>query len=46
MKRLRVIEEQAFRRLRKMANDQNRKMVEVAQTIVNAEDVFRQLEKG
>jgi response regulator NasT len=46
MKRLRVNEEEAFRRLRKMANDQNRKMVEVAQTIANAEDVFRQLEKG
>jgi two-component system, response regulator PdtaR len=46
MKRLRVNEEEAFRRLRKMANDQNRKMVEVAQTVSGAEDVLRQLEKG
>ncbi len=46
MKRLRVDEEEAFRRLRKLANDQNRKLVEVAQTIAAAEDVFRQLEKA
>jgi AmiR/NasT family two-component response regulator len=46
MKRLRVNEEEAFRRLRKFANDQNRKLVEVAQTVVGAEEVFRQLEKG
>jgi response regulator NasT len=45
MKRLRVDEEEAFRRLRKIASDQNRKLVEVAQTIVAAEDVLRQLEK-
>jgi response regulator NasT len=46
MKRMRVDEEEAFRRLRKMANDQNRKLVEVAHVIASAEDVFRQLEKG
>jgi response regulator NasT len=46
IKRLRVNEEEAFRRLRKFANDQNRKMVEAAQKIVEAEGVFRQLEKG
>jgi response regulator NasT len=46
IKRLRVDEEEAFRRLRKFANDQNRKMVESAQMIVQAEGVFRQLEKG
>src|SRR5207253_7631647 len=45
MKRLRVDEEEAFRRLRKIASDQNRKLVEVAQTVVAAEDVLRQLEK-
>ncbi len=45
MKRLRVDEEEAFRRLRKIASDQNRKLVEVAQAIVAAEDVLRHLEK-
>jgi response regulator NasT len=45
IKRLRVDEEEAFRRLRKFANDQNRKLVEAAQSIVEAEAVFRQLEK-
>jgi two-component system, response regulator PdtaR len=46
MKRLRVDEEEAFRRLRKLANDHNRKMVEAAQMIVEAESVFRHLEKS
>jgi two-component system, response regulator PdtaR len=45
MKRLRVDEEEAFRRLRKIASDENRKLVEVAQTVTAAEDVFRKLEK-
>jgi len=45
IKRLRVNEDEAFRRLRKLANDQNRKMVDVSRTVVEAEDVFRQMDK-
>jgi AmiR/NasT family two-component response regulator len=44
MKRLRVDEEDAFRRLRKLASDQNAKLVEVAQQTVSADDVFQELE--
>jgi two-component system, response regulator PdtaR len=39
-------EEEAFRRLRKLASDQNRKLVEVAQAVINAAEVFHQLERG
>jgi response regulator NasT len=46
MKRLGVDEEEAFRRLRKMASDQNRLLVQAAQQVMAAEDVFRQLTKG
>jgi len=46
MKRLRVEEEEAFYRMRKLASDSNRKIVEIAQRIVGAEEVFRQLEHG
>jgi len=45
MKRLRVDEEEAFRRLRKHASDQNRKLVEVARAVVASEDVFQQLDR-
>ncbi len=38
-------EEEAYRRLRKTASDQNRKLAEVAQTILAAGEVFRQLEQ-
>jgi response regulator NasT len=44
MRRLRVDEEDAFRRLRMLASSQNRKLVEVSRTVTSAEDVFRQLE--
>jgi response regulator NasT len=46
MKRVGVDEEEAFRRLRKMASAHNRKLADIAQEVVNAEDVFRQLDKG
>ena len=44
VKRLRVDEEEAFRRLRKAASDHNRKLVEVAQTVLTADETFQALE--
>jgi AmiR/NasT family two-component response regulator len=38
-------EREAFCQLRKLANDQNRKLVEVAQEIVAAAEVFQQMEQ-
>jgi response regulator NasT len=43
-RRLRVNEEDAFRRLRKRAGDANRKLVEVARAVLAAEEVFRAFE--
>jgi response regulator NasT len=40
-----VGEEEAYRRLRKLASDQNRKLVEVAQAVLAAGEVFRQMEE-
>ncbi|HEX5272149.1 MAG TPA: response regulator [Gemmataceae bacterium] len=45
-KRLRVDEEEAFRRLRKLASVHNRKLVEVAQTVLAGEMLFAELEQG
>jgi len=45
MKRLRLDEEDAFRRLRKVASDHNQKLVEVAQRVSAADDVFHQMEQ-
>ncbi|MBV9126035.1 MAG: response regulator [Planctomycetes bacterium] len=44
MKRLRVDEEEAFRKLRKAASDQNRKLVEMAQVLLKAEETFQELD--
>ena len=44
MKRLQVDEEEAFRRLRKLASDQNLKLVEVSRRVVASEEVFQQLD--
>jgi AmiR/NasT family two-component response regulator len=44
MRRLRVDEEDAFRRLRMLASSQNRKLVDVSRAVSSAEEVFRQLE--
>ncbi len=46
MKRLGVEEDDAFRRLQRMASNHNRKLIEAAQQVLNAEEVFRQLNKG
>src|SRR5262249_44387300 len=45
MKRLRLDEPEAYRRLRRVASDQNRKLVEVAGTVVAADEGFQALEK-
>jgi len=45
MKRLHIDEEDAFRRLRKVASDHNQKLVEVAQRVNAADDVFHQMEQ-
>jgi response regulator NasT len=44
MHRLRIDEEDAFRRLRMRASSQNRKLVEVGREVAAADEVFRQLE--
>jgi response regulator NasT len=45
MRRLHWDELDAFRRLRKLANDQNRRVVEVAQAVYKADEIFQALEK-
>jgi response regulator NasT len=44
MRRVKLNEQDAFRRLRKLASDQNRKLVDVAQTVLRAEEIFHALE--
>ncbi len=44
MKRLRLDEPQAYRRLRKLASDNNRKLAEVAQRVLAADEIFQALE--
>jgi response regulator NasT len=46
MKRLRVDEQEAFRKMKKLASDRNRKLVEVAQSILAAEEVFGHLDRS
>jgi response regulator NasT len=45
MKRLGVDEDEAFRRLRKLASDGNRRLADVAHEITEAEEMFRQLDR-
>jgi response regulator NasT len=45
MTRLRLDEPEAFRRLRKLASDTNRKLVEQAQIVLKADEVFQALER-
>jgi response regulator NasT len=45
MRRLRVDEEEAFRRLRSFASEQNLKLVEVGRRILAAEEVFSHLDR-
>ncbi len=44
MRRLGLGEDEAFRRVRRLANDQNCKLVEVAREVLAAEEVFARLE--
>jgi response regulator NasT len=46
VKRCGIDEEEAFRRLRKLATDQNQKLAEAAQQVVAAEEVFRRMDKS
>jgi AmiR/NasT family two-component response regulator len=46
MKRLRVDEEESFRRMRKHASDHNLKLAEVSRRVIAAEEVFREMEKN
>jgi response regulator NasT len=43
MKKGRLDESEAFRRLQKLASDKNRKLVEIASTILTAEEAFQSL---
>lgn len=44
MKRLHLDEPEAFRRLRKLASDTNSKLIEVAQNVLKADEMFQALE--
>ena len=44
MERLAVDERVAYRRMRRLSSHQNRKLVDVSQTILAAEEVFHSLE--
>ncbi len=46
MKRIRVDEEEAYRRLRKSASDQNIKLADLAQRVETADAVFQQFERN
>ena len=45
MRRLGVSEEHAFRLMRKVSSEQNRRMIDVSRTVLQAEEVFHQLER-
>ncbi len=45
MRRLGVSEEQAFRLMRKVSSEQNRRMIEVSRTVLQAEEVVHMLER-
>jgi response regulator NasT len=46
MRRIEVDESEAFRRLRKLASNHNRKLVQVARDVLEAEEVFQALDEG
>ena len=46
MRRLRVDEDEAFRRLRKHASDQNQKLAEIGRRVIAAEEIFHELERN
>lgn len=45
MRRLAMGEQEAFRRMQKEASNKNRRLVDVAQTVLSAEEIFRTLEQ-
>jgi two-component system, response regulator PdtaR len=45
MRRTGANEEESFRRLRKLSSNQNRKLIDVARSVMAAEEVFAELEK-
>ena len=45
MRRTGANEEEAFRRLRKLSSNQNRKLIDVARSVMAAEEIFVELEK-
>ena len=45
IKRLGLEEDEAFRRMRSLASNQNRKLVEVARAVLAAEEIYHQLEQ-
>ena len=45
MKRLRLDEDEAYRRLRKLASNHNHKLIEVVQEVVQADGVFQDLDR-
>ena len=46
MKKGKLDEPEAFRRLQKLASDKNQKLVEIASMIVTAEEAFQSLENA
>jgi AmiR/NasT family two-component response regulator len=46
MRRLKVDEADAFRRLRRLSSDRNWKVIEVARHVLNAEEVFALLDRA
>ncbi len=46
MRRVGLDEQEAFRRLRKVSADQNRKLIEVARRVLSAEEVYQALERS
>lgn len=46
MRRLHVDEDEGFRRLRRLSNDRNLKLIEVARQVVESEGVFAQLDRN
>ena len=45
MRRLRVDEQEAFRRLKKLSSHQNRKLADIARTVLQVDEVFQQMDQ-